>query len=230
MIHICGNLFALPLMLVFATTLKEKKVRGIWKKANVVPAHKKEEKNLLKNYHLISLLPIFSKVFGRIIYNSLFNHFIGNTLFTPTQSGFLLSDSCHSSFQLLAIIHEIQANFDSNCFVNVRERFLDISKAFDKVWHKGLLFKLKTYDAVGELLSSLEFYLSNREQGVVLNGQTSDWRRINSGAPQGSVLGLLLFLIYINELPDGITSICKIFADDTSLFSKSLIRLILKML
>ena len=104
----------------------------------------------------------------------MFNHFIGNKLFTPTQSGFLPSDSCHYSFQLLANIHEIQANFDSNCFFDVRRRFLDISKAFDKVWHKGLLFKLKTYGAEGELLPSLEFYLSNREQRVVLNGQTSD--------------------------------------------------------
>ena len=117
-------------------------------------------------------------------------------------------------------IHETQINFDSNPPVNVRGVFLDISKAFDKVWHKGLLFKLKFYGVEGKLLSLLECYLSNREQGVVLNGQTSDWKKINSGVPQGSVLGPLLFLIYINDLPDVITSICKMFADDISLFSK----------
>ena len=104
----------------------------------------------------------------------------------------------------------------------MRGVFLDISKAFDKVWHIGLLFKLKAYDVDGELLSLLENYLENRKQRVVLNGQNSEWREINSGVPQGSVLGPLLFLIYINDLPDGITSICKTCVDDTFLFSKVL--------
>ena len=104
----------------------------------------------------------------------------------------------------------------------MRGVFLDISKAFDKVWHDSLTFKLKTYGIEGELLSLLENYLQNPEQRVVLNGQTSAWRKIYSGVPQGSVLGPLLFLIYINDLPDELTSICKIFADDTSLFSKVL--------
>ena len=104
----------------------------------------------------------------------------------------------------------------------MRGVFLDISKAFDKVWQISLLFKLKVYGVDGELLSPLENYLENRKQSVALNGQTSEWREINSEVPQGSVLGPLLFLIYINDLPDGITSICKIFADDTSLFSKVL--------
>ena len=124
--------------------------------------------------------------------------------------------------QLLSIRHEIQTAFDNNPADNVRGVFLDISKAFDKVWHIGLLFKLKAYGIDGELLSLLENYLENRKRRVVLNGQNSEWREINSGVPQGSVLGPLLFLIYINDLPDGITSISKIFADDTSVFSKIL--------
>ena len=93
----------------------------------------------------------------------------------------------------------------------------DISEAFDKVWYIGLLFRIKAYGVDGELLSLLENYLENCKQQVVLNDQTSEWREINSGVPQGSVLEPLLFLIYLNDLPDGITSICKIFADDTSL-------------
>ena len=104
----------------------------------------------------------------------------------------------------------------------MRGVFLDISKAFDKVWHDGLIFKLKSYGVEGELLLLLKNYLHNREQRVVLNGQTSEWKRIYSRVPQGSLLGPILFLIYINDLPDGITSMCKIFADDTSLFSKVL--------
>ena len=102
----------------------------------------------------------------------------------------------------------------------MRGVFLDLSKAFDKVWHDRIIFKLKAYGVEGELLSLLKKYLENREQRVVLNGQTSEWRKIMSGIPQGSVLGPLLSLIYINDLTDGINSLCKIFADDTSLFSK----------
>ena len=98
--------------------------------------------------------------------------------------------------------------------------FLDIYKAFDTVWHDGLLYKLKACGVQGELLSRLRNYLQKRKQRVVLNGQTSEWRDIISGVPQGSVLGPLLFLIYINDLPGSLTSLCKIFADDTSLFSK----------
>ena len=134
--------------------------------------------------------------------------------------GFLPGDSCIA--QLLSIIHEIQTAFDKNPTADVRGDFLDISKAFDKVRHDGLIFKLKSYGVEGELLLLLKNYLHSREQRVVLNGQTSEWKRIYSGVPQGSVLGPLLFLIYINYLPDGITSICRIFADDTSLFSKVL--------
>ena len=104
----------------------------------------------------------------------------------------------------------------------MRGVFLDISKAFNKVWHDGLIIKLKSYGIEGELLLLLKNYLHNRKQRVVLNGQTSEWERIYSEVPQRSVLGPLLFLIYINDLPDGITSMCKIFADDASLFLKVL--------
>ena len=97
---------------------------------------------------------------------------------------------------------------------------MDISKAFDKVWHDGIIFKLKAYGIEGGLLSLLKHYLENREQRVVLKSQTSGWRKIMSGIPQGSVLGQLLFLICINDLLDEINLLCKIFADDTSIFSK----------
>ena len=144
------------------------------------------------------------------------NHFVSKKLFTPSQSGFLPGDSCIA--QVLSINHEIETSFDSDPPADVRGVFLDISKAFDKVWHKGLLYKFKSDGVEGELLSLLECYFRDRKQRVVLHGQNSDWRKINFSLPQGSVLGPLLFLIYINDLPDGIMSICKIFADDTSLF------------
>ena len=98
--------------------------------------------------------------------------------------------------------------------------FLDISKAFDRVWHKGLLFNLKRIGIDAPLYHLLENYLKNRKQRVVLNGQTSEWKDILAGVPQGSVLGPILFLIYINDLPDGLISNAKLFADDTSIFSQ----------
>ena len=156
-----------------------------------------------------------STIFERVIYNSLFDHFQSNKLLSSSQLGFLPGDSCIA--QLLSITYEIQTAFDNNPTVDVRGVFLDISKAFDKVWHIGLLFKAWVE---GQSLALLKDYLYSGKQRVVLNGQTSDWRKINSGVPQESVLGPLLFLIFINDLPDGIASLCKIFADDTSLFSK----------
>ena len=98
--------------------------------------------------------------------------------------------------------------------------FLDISEAFDKVWHEGILFKFKTYGANVEVLTLLTNYLHERQQRVVLNGQTSSWKLVKSGVPQGSVLGPIFFLIHINGFPNNLESNCKIFADDTSFFYK----------
>ena len=103
--------------------------------------------------------------------------------------------------------------------LEVRSVFLDISKAFDKVWHEGLIYKIKSMGISGELLNLLENYLTDRCQRVVLNGQTSSWTLVLASVPQGSILGPLLFLIYINDLPNELQSNAKLFADDTSLFA-----------
>ena len=135
------------------------------------------------------------------MFNSLFNYFIQNKLFTDCQSGFIPGDLCVS--QLLSITHEIHKSYDCNPPRDIRGTFLHISKAFDKVWHKGLIFKLKSYGVDGSLLKLIENYLTCPQQRFVLNGQTSSWKNILAGVPQCSVLGPL------------------IFADDTSLFFKS---------
>ena len=108
------------------------------------------------------------------------------------------------------------SNYHRN-FRSVRSVFLDISKAFDNVWHKRLIFKLKQSGI--ELLYILSGFLSNRKQRVVLDVQNSSWTIVHAGVPQGSILGPLLFLIYINDLSDTLTNYAKLFADDASLFS-----------
>ena len=145
----------------------------------------------------------------------MFKFFIENELISPNQLGFKPGDSCIN--QLLAITHEIYKSFDDG--FEVRGVFLDISKAFDKVWHEGLIFKLKQNGISGNLLNLLCDFLRNRKQRVLLNGQVSDWSDVRAGVPQGSILGPLLFLIYINDLSEGLSSNTKLFADDTSLFS-----------
>ena len=161
------------------------------------------------------MLPICGKVFERIIFNDLFKYFKENNLLSPHQSGFIPGDSCVQ--QLIAITNEIYKAFDCSSSLEVRGVFLDISKAFDKVWHDGLLYKLKRNGINGDLLKLIESFLSDRYQRVVLNGQTSKWNKITAGVPQGSILGPLFFLIYINDLLSQLYCSPKLFSDDTSL-------------
>ena len=189
-VKMCDESIAYPLKIIFETALKSGIYPDKWKKADVFPVHKKESKNILKNYRPISLLPVCGKIFEKCIYNSLY-------------------------FYL-----EIHSNFDACPSLETRGVFLDISKAFDRVWHEGLLYKLKVYGVNGPLLKLLKSSLTNRFQRVVLNGQTSNWTEILAGVPQGSILGPpLFFLIFINDIPDGIQSNIKFFANDTSIFS-----------
>ena len=217
MIKICDKSLIKPLMLIFKKSIRSSYYPDIWKKSNVIPLHKKNDKRLVNNYRPISLLPVFGKIFEKIIFNKIYNYLSKQNLLDPNQSGFRQSDSCIN--QLLAITHEIFEAFDCNPSLEVRSVFLDISKAFDNVWHEGLIYKIKSMGISGGLLNLLENFLSDRYQRVVLNGQTSSWTPVLAGVPQGSILGPLLFLIYINDLPNELQSNAKLFADDTSLFA-----------
>ena len=145
----------------------------------------------------------------------MFEFFTANNLISKNQLDFRPGDSCIN--QLLSITHEIYQSFDDN--LEVRAVFLDISKAFDKVWHKGLIFKLKQNGISDNILNIITDFLSSRKQQVVLNGQTSPWVSIEAGVPQGYILGPLSFLIYINDLSHDLSTTAKLFADDMSLFS-----------
>ena len=173
-----------------------------WRKANVVPVHKKGNKQILENYRPVSLLPICGKILERLIYNSLFEFFNANELISSNQSVFKPGDSCIN--QLLSITHEIYKSFDDG--YEVRGVFLDISKAFDKVWHNGLIYKLKQNGVSGDLLNLIIDFLDARKQRVVLNGQYSSWASVKAGVPQGSILGPLFLLVFINDLSDNLIS------------------------
>ena len=136
---------------------------------------------MIKNYRKISLLPIFSKIFEKLTFNSLFNYFIQNKPFTECQSGFISGDSCVG--QLLSITHELYKSFGCNPLADARGMFLDISNAFDKVWHEGLIFTLKTHGIYDDLLI---YYLEDHKQRFVLNRDTSSWKNILSGVLQDS--------------------------------------------
>ena len=216
MIKICDKSLIKPLIFLFKTSLRSLHYPDIWKKSNIIPVHKKNDKRLVNDYRPISLLPVFGKIFEKIIFNKIYKFLSEEKRLNPNQSGFRPSDSCIN--QLIEITHEIFKVFDCNPPLEVRSVFLDIYKAFDKVWHEGLIYKIKSVGVSGQLLNLLENYLTNRHQRVLLNGQNSAWAPVLAGVPQGSILGPPLFLIYINDLPNGLKANAKLFADDTSLF------------
>ena len=168
MLKICGSSIYGPLELIFKESLSTGLFPSNWKKGNIVPIHKKGDKQILKNDRPVSLLLICEKIFDRIIFNELFNFLLENNLISSNQSGFKPGDSCIN--QLLSITHEIYNSFDEG--LEMRSVFLDISKAFDKAWHKGLLFELSQNGISGNLLDLLSSILSDRKQRVLLNGQT----------------------------------------------------------
>ena len=168
-----------------------------WKSSSVCPVIKNSgERCDFSKYRPISLLPIISKVFESLINNHIITHLEKFSRLSDVQYGFR---SSRSTADILTVITDpIVRSLDSS--FETRTIALNISKAFDKVWHKGLLLKLKSYGISGRILSILKSFLTNRKMKVVLDGQSSDLYFLNAGVPQGSVLGPTLFLIFINAI------------------------------
>lgn len=185
----------------------------MWKQANVIPLLKKDDPSVLSNYRPVSLLSCVGKVMERIVFKHLYNYFYSNNIFYKYQAGFLPGHS--TVFQLLETYDDIVRRIDegkSCCMV-----FCDLSKAFDRVWHKGLLHELKMYGIDGNMYIWLKSYLSNRTQRVMYKNLFSTMASLHAGVPQGSVLGQLLFLIYVNDVANNMLSFCRLFADDNCL-------------
>ena len=191
MIKMCDTSIVEPLCLIFEKCLETGVYPSIWKKANVIPVHKKNSRQNKENYRLISLLPIFGKIFEKLIFDSMHEHFYNHGFITPNQSGFRPNDS--AKYQLLSITHNIYRAFEEKPSKETRAVFLDLSKAFDRVWHEGLIYKLECKGISGNLLTLVKNYLKDRKQRVVLNGRSSEWASVSAGVPQGSVLGPLSF-------------------------------------
>ena len=203
-----------PLTHLFNKLLKSGTYPDIWKRAHVLPLFKKDNPSHCNNYRPISLLPNISKVFEKIVFNHIYNFLSTYNLLSSKQSGFRPGDSTIN--QLLKICHNIYSTLDTG--EEILAIFIDFTKAFDRVWTEGLLHKIKRIGITGKLYLWLESYLSNRMQCVVLNGKQSTWRILQAGVPQGSVLGPLLFLLYINDITHRINSDIFLYADDTCLF------------
>ena len=202
---------------LFNKCLKESCFPDFWKVSSMVPVFKNVgERSTAKNYHPVSLLYVVSKVFEKLVNNRIVDHLEKCGLFSDFQYGFR---SCRSTADLLTVVSDrIARAFNRSGATQAVAR--DISKAFDRVWHAGLLHKLKSYGISGQILGVISSFLSNRELLMVLDGKSSQEYPVNAGVPQGSILGPTLFLLYINDLPDDIICDIAIYADDTTLYSK----------
>ena len=203
---------------LFNKCLKESCFPDCWKVSSVVPVFKNvEERPTAKNYHPVSLLSVVSKVFEKLVKIRIVDHLEKCGLFSNFQYGFR---SSRSTADLRTVVSDrIARGFNRS--VATRDVALDISRAFDRVWHAGLLHKLKSYGISGQIISGLNSsFLSNRRLRVVLDGKSSQEYPVNAGVPQGSILGPTLFLLYINDLPDDVICNIAIYAYDTTLYSK----------
>lgn len=206
---------SLPLAMLYQKSLDCGELPDIWKQARVVPIHKKGSKQEPGNYRPISLTSVVCKVLESIIRDALMDHLNGHGLLADQQHGFRPKRSCNS--QLLQTIDTWSRLLEDGIPLDVV--YLDFSKAFDTVPHRRLLNKLQSYGVSGKLLSWIEAFLSGRCQQVALGGCLSNMVQVASGVPQGSVLGPLLFLLYVNDLPEVVSCPVTLFADDTKLFS-----------
>ena len=206
----------LPLSIIFNTSLQTRSLPNEWKHANISAIFKKGKKTLPQNYRPVSLTCIVCKIMESIIRDAIIKHMTENNLFSPYQFGFISGRS--TVLQLLHVLKIWCEVLDQGGSLDAI--YCDFMKAFDKVPHKRLVYKVEKYGIKGNIIGWIDSFLSDRTQCVNVNGHISSSAPVTSGIPQGSVLGPILFVIYINDLPEVLNdgSIAFLFADDTKMF------------
>ena len=202
------------LKVIFARSLSTGVLPSDWQKANICPIFKKGRRDQTSNYRPISLTSICSKVMEHIIFHSIMTHLSSNNILIENQHGFRSGHSCAT--QLITLTEDILYALDHQKQVDIV--LLDFAKAFDTVPHRRLLKKLHYYGIRDNISKWIEAWLTNRTQCVLLEGESSGSVLVSSGVPQGTVLGPLMFLLYINDIIKNIVSPLRLFADDCLLY------------
>ena len=203
-----------PLAIIMSKSLEEGYLPESWKSANVTPIYKKGKKNDCGNYRPVSLTSILCKTLEGLIRTHVMKHIDRNNLLSPCQHGFVEGRSC--STQFLHCLDVWMEKLDEGSRLDVI--YLDFAKAFDSIPNQRLLHKLEMYGLTNKIIKWSECFLTGRKQRVIINGEQSTWTEVLSGVPQGSVLGPLFFILFINDMPDVVDNYIALFAD-AKLFS-----------
>ena len=216
--HILKEVGALsvPLYLLFRNSLDKGALPEDWRIANICALHKKGNRTEANNYRPVSLTSQVVKVFERIIHKKINIYCEQNNIITCHQHGFLSRCSCLTN--LLECLNDWTTAYDRPK-TGIDIVYTDFRKAFDSVPHRKLLLKIQGYGIKGKVLAWLQAFLTQRKQRVILNGSFSKWNNVVSGVPQGTILGPVLFLLFINDLESCVNSTIKLFADDCKVYN-----------